>query len=275
MFEKAKNKCQTLLNVIGLGDSPESLRASNPYSREGGNVYNNIQNKILNSNAVSPQNPYEILSKFESPKIPIPPKETELYRQQIQPQMQQQQQALQPIEPATPGIEQYRKDMNINPELFDAIMRAEIPVDPNEQVGGMNAQEYIRRLVMNLAARESSGGRNLYGDHTVIGYKDEEKKQPIYDYNDPNSFGAYHINKLYRGDVPGQSNPISIEDSMDFDKATAYVIKEIMRNKEKKGQSYDQLIKSWNSKSGYVNNGPKYDVDMPRMATASAFLRGQ
>ena len=92
MFEKAKQKWQTFLNTIGFGDTPEKLRASNPYSYEDRNFYNNVQNRMLNSNMKSPI-PAENMVAQENQnrlRIKIPPKEAEVYAQQIQPQMQQQ-----------------------------------------------------------------------------------------------------------------------------------------------------------------------------------------
>lgn len=270
-MSKAYKNAQTGIGAMVKTPSADELRARNPYSFEDKNAFNNIQNKMLNTTG---KEAYGLLNEFrQSPianKYPIPPKRAELEQQVLGAQTQQgamltsmpvepqatpvQGQTLQPIQPVTPGIEQYQSDYPMNPELYDAVMRADIPVDdPNEQVGGMNVVDYIRRLVMNQGARESSGGTNLYGDTHLA---------------NP-SYGPYHIRAEWR------TPHISKEDAMDFDKATKYIIDEILRNK-KAGKNYDQWLKSWNENSGYRGNpGPKYDVDIPRQATASAFKRGK
>ena len=145
-----------------------------------------------------------------------------------------------PDNPGHPGFSNQTR--NIEPGLFDAI-------------SGSDTTDFIKRLMFALGAGESSGGYNLTGDSG-------------------NAYGPFHINQLYRGDVPGQRNPISVEDSMNPETAVEYLLAEILRNQEAGSEDKD-LLSSWNSKSGYVNNGPRYNEELPLMATTSAFLRGK
>ena len=145
-----------------------------------------------------------------------------------------------PDNPNHPGFSNQTR--NIEPNLFDAI-------------SGSDTTDKIKRLMFALGASESSGGYNLTGDSG-------------------NAHGPYHINQLYRGDVPGQRNPISIEDSMNQESGTRYLLEEILRNQDA-GSPFKDLLSSWNSKSGYVNSGPRYNEELPLMATTSAFLKGE
>jgi len=239
---------QRLRGTVGAALNAPRLRRENEYNARGRQAVSDTEAfermaGYYDKDAMNPKMfQRNAVMQATGQTIPIPPKASEI----IQEQVGGNRQALESIEPQTPGMEVYRKDMEMNPDLFDVIMNAQIPGDPDEQVGGMRAEDYIRRMVMNLAARESSGGKNLSGDSG-------------------NAFGPYHINQLYRKDI-------TPDEAMDFEKATEYVLKEINRNR-KSGKNYDQWLRSWNSKSGYVNDAPRYDVEMPRMATSSAFTR--
>jgi hypothetical protein len=152
---------------------------------------------------------------------------------------------------------------NIVPELFDAIMKANIPVEQDEQAYGMPMSDYMRRLALSLGAGESTGGRNLRGDTNL-----PEAEQ---------AYGGFHIR-------PGARKDISIDEAMDFDKAAQYVIDEMMYNKNK-GVEPKQFLrggqgnKNWNYWSGYAGEGEPgyggmtYDDDLVRNATTSSFLR--
>jgi hypothetical protein len=126
----------------------------------------------------------------------------------------------------------------IEPKLWDAITTATPSSDPN-----MN--DYMKRLALALATQESSGGYKLSGDNGK-------------------SNGPYHI----------QRANVTKEQAMDPVWATNYLYKEMNRNL-KSGMSKEQIINSWNSLSGIVNKGPRYNVDLPQMATTSTFLKNK
>ncbi len=127
------------------------------------------------------------------------------------------------------------RNMQIEPSLYDAIH-------------GANATTPEKEMLFSLGSQESGGGYTTEGDSGK-------------------SHGPYHISEIYRKNItPDQArDPVY---------ATSYVLNEMRRNMSK-GIPLATSLKSWNSKSGYVNNGPKYDSDIPQMATTSSFRRGK
>jgi hypothetical protein len=113
-----------------------------------------------------------------------------------------------------------------------------------DAINKVNATPEEKRMLFALATQESGRGYQLSGDSGK-------------------SRGAYHINKDYRKNV-------SDEQAMDPTWSTNYVLEEMRRNM-KKGSPLSGSLKSWNSKS--VN--PRYDKDIPEMATTSSFFKGK
>lgn len=129
------------------------------------------------------------------------------------------------------------RNQQIEPQLFDAITTA-------SPTGDLALNDYMKRMALGLGTQESSGGYNTSGDNG-------------------NSSGPYHISQIYRPEV-------TKEQAMDPKWATNYVFQEMLRNM-KRGSSKEASLKSWNSKSV----SPRYDTDIPQMATTSSFYRGK
>lgn len=127
------------------------------------------------------------------------------------------------------------RNKGIEPSLYDAIHGSDASIPEKE-------------MLFALGNQESEGGYNTTGDSGF-------------------SHGPYHIHEKYRKNI-------TPEQARDPKYATRYVLDEMRRNM-KRGLPLSTSLISWNSKSGRVNAGPKYDVDLPQMATTSSFWRGK
>jgi hypothetical protein len=167
-----------------------------------------------------------------------------------------------PVGPGTPPRSELyprlqTENQNITPELYDATMKN-------------ISDDYKRRLALALFSQESSGGKSLYGDF------DEN--------NNPRAFGPAHIQPGNAPPVPGYFQPTK-EQAMDPNWVTKY-LNDYMNYNELQTPK-EGLMRRWNYNSGYqgdlklvdkkgnklVNSGPRYDVDIPRAATMSAFIK--
>lgn len=162
-------------------------------------------------------------------------------------------QGIQRVEPVTPQdipkTKYTNRNAKIEPKLWDAIMQA----SPS---GDVPLNDYMKRMALALATQESGGGYNLLGDSGK-------------------SMGPYHIQ---RASVP-------VADRYDPKASTQLVFAEMLRNILKNGVPKEKSLRTWNWNSGYVPSwitqtgapqyGPKYNVDIPQMATTSSFYRGQ
>ena len=131
----------------------------------------------------------------------------------------------------------------IEPKLYDAINEA-------SPTGDIELNDYMKKMAMALATQESTGGYTTEGDF--------DKETNTY-----KSHGPYHIQ---RANVP-------VQDRYDVKKSTDLVFKEMIRNMLVNKVPKERSLRTWNWHSGYKNNGPKYNVDIPQMATTSSFLR--
>ena len=144
-----------------------------------------------------------------------------------------------PIQPQNIPSNYYtNRNQAIEPKLFDAIMTA-------SPTGDLQLNDYMKRMALALSTQESSGGHILEGDSGK-------------------SNGPYHI----------QRASIPVADRYDPVKSTNLVFQEMLRNMLKNGVPKERSLRTWNYNSGYGNNGPKYNVDIPQMATTSTFYRG-
>ncbi len=125
----------------------------------------------------------------------------------------------------------------------EAPQNANRPIESGlwEEIGKRNEPEWKKRNAYALAAQESSGGTALTGDAGE-------------------SFGAYHIQPKW--------HPISKEDAMNNAKSTDYLMNWMQKRYDRGVPSY-KILKAWNPKSV----SPNYEVDLPQMATMSAFYR--
>ena len=170
-----------------------------------------------------------------------------------------------PIGPGTPNRnELYPKlrarEAVIQPKTFDAIIKGP-------------GTDYDKRMKLALAYQESTGGLKPEGD------KDE--------YGVPQSFGDYHIQPMNAPPVEGYDKPTEAQ-ARDSEWASKYLSDFLDYNEL--GVTPERRMLRWNSNSGYQkdkklrrkdgtlyekNEGPRYDVDIPRAATMSAFIRGK
>lgn len=169
-----------------------------------------------------------------------------------------------PVGPGTPDRNQLYSKLQamekvIQPEVYDAIMK-NIPDD------------YKRRLALSTVYQESTGGLSPFGDHDKAG--------------NPRSFGPAHMQPGNAPPVPGGRKPTR-EEALDPE-YTAKFLNDFM-NYNELGMQDHGLMRRWNYNSGYqgdlglkdekgnpmVNGGPRYDEDIPRAATMSAFIRGK
>jgi len=141
MFDALIKKYQQLVNTFGAVKNYKSNKQNiaqdkNVY-RTPTSPYTLNQERILNSQATSPLggDKHQQILDFSSQKtIPIPPKEKEIYTQQIQPQIQQQQQINAPTQ------------TNIKPEVSGFLENIAFPITrkygiPDAIVAGMYAAE--------------------------------------------------------------------------------------------------------------------------------------
>ena len=148
-----------------------------------------------------------------------------------------------PVGPETPKWSELysklqKKEAVIQPSIFDAIIK---------HVKGNLKQ----RLAFATVFQESTGGLNLIGD-------------------EGKSFGPAHIQPGNAPPVPGFKQPTK-EEAMDPEWTAKYL--NAFMDYNELGVAPERVMRRWNFKSGYENKGPKYDVDIPRFATMSAFVR--
>ncbi len=170
-----------------------------------------------------------------------------------------------PIPTPTPTpIQQYQPDSVLAaetqtqyPELAnvrDGYIGKTYDMEPNLYDALALIKDDLKRLYLSaLAGQESFGGRRLEGDYN--------KQTGEYE-----SFGAYHIQPSQR--------EVTKEQAMDPKWSTQYALDELEKYL-KLGLTLPQALRKWNSKSGYINEGPRYDVELPAMATTSSFLKGK
>lgn len=124
------------------------------------------------------------------------------------------------------------------------------PLEPSfyDAVNTATASPEEKRMLMALGTQESQRGYVTTGDSGK-------------------SKGVYHINLEQRPNITETQ-------ALDPVWSTNYALTEMRRNMSK-GTPLSGSLKSWNPLSGYVNKGPKYDKDIPEMATTSSFWRGK
>lgn len=148
-----------------------------------------------------------------------------------------------PVGPETPKWSELYpklqiKEAVIQPSVFDAITK---------YVKG----DLKKRLALATVYQESTGGLNLIGD-------------------DGKSFGPAHIQPGNAPSVPGFKQPTK-EEAMDPEWTAKYL--NAFMDYNELGVTPEKVMRRWNFNSGYTNKGPKYDIDIPRFATMSAFIR--
>jgi|WetSurMetagenome_2_1015567.scaffolds.fasta_scaffold01987_20 hypothetical protein len=144
-----------------------------------------------------------------------------------------------PITPQNiPSTYYTNRNSKIEPKLWDAINTA-------SPTGDLQLNDFMKRMALALATQESGGGYTLEGDNGK-------------------SMGPYHI----------QRESVPVADRYNPDTSTKLVFQEMIRNMLKNGVPKEKSLRTWNWNSGYGNNGPKYNVDIPQMATTSSFYKG-
>lgn len=133
------------------------------------------------------------------------------------------------------------RTVEVDPEMFDEI-----------ESSGMS--ETNKRYAMALGTQESGAGKNLVGDNGK-------------------SFGLFHIQPGNEPRVPGYG-PVTKEQALNK-KFSVQFLKDFIDQQSKKVATPSAVLRRWNPNSGYINNGPKYDKDIPEMATTSSFIRGR
>lgn len=133
------------------------------------------------------------------------------------------------------------RTVEIDPEVFDEI-----------ESSGMS--ETNKRYAFALITQESGGGKNLVGDNGK-------------------SYGPFHIQPGNEPGVPGYG-PVTKEQALNT-KFSVQFLKDFIDQQSKKVATPSAVLRRWNPNSGYINNGPKYDKDIPEMATTSSFIRGR
>lgn len=147
---------------------------------------------------------------------------------------------IEPISPQNiPQTYYTNRNAKIEPKLWDAIMES-------SPTGDIKQNDAMKRMALALNTQESSGGYNLVGD-------------------EGKSRGPYHI----------QRENVTTEQAMDPKYSTKLVMDEMLRNMNVNKVPLARSLRTWNWWSGYKNKGPRYNVDIPQMATTSSFYRGE